>query len=1784
MGDNAKLSAAPPAFANLIDLVAHRAAISPDRIGYRFLDSHGREIEYLTYAQLDGAARSIAAALADKIRPGGRAILLYRPGLQFIPALFGCLHAGGIAIPCYPCTPSAPSSTKRRLQAVAADANPDVILTDGATLARSGGTKTVPELEAVQCVVTDELPSSAGRSAIRTPTEETIALLQYSSGSMSAPRGVMLSHRNLLANQEMIRTIFGHDNETVVVSWLPMQHDMGLIGAVLQPLYLGAPCILMSPATFLRKPLRWLEAICRYGATTSGAPDFAFETCVRRVREDERTALDLSSWKVAFNGSEPVRHRTLTAFAESFAPCGFRSSSFLPCYGLAEATLIVSGGPSGTEPLVHGRDGDGRGAAEPSVGCGAIAPGLDVRIVEPTTRDELGDGEVGEIWISGPCVAQGYWHRPQNNRATFGAALAGQADRRFLRSGDLGFVRQGHLFITGRIADVIVARGRNLHPQDLEETVTRCDPDLRDWLCVVFGAAVNGRHRLVVVHEVSPLAAARGGAIASSIQRRLATEHGITADEIVLVRPHSLPRTSSGKRQRAAARHLWQRGGLEPVHVHSSSNACTDQSGFNFADLAELTPTARATRVADHIRTRAAIQLGLDPNLLVPSRPLASYGFDSIASVEFLDKIEADFSVYLVARPHGRLPSIDALSLLVIAALAERALASSPQSPAEQDTFALSAGQRALWFETQLSSRRDLLNVVVAARLDADIEVAGIRWALQRLGEVHPSLRGRIVQHGDLLLQATAQDAISVSEVEAGSWSLHQVADDLVAQANCPFDLAGGALARVRLYHRREGEAVVLLVVHHLICDLRSVEILMTDLARLYESWSSGALVSIARPPVDYTAYVELQRSLIESQQGRRSLEYWRRQLDGCVPLALRTDRLPRPQPSHRGDRVAFGFGALRTEQIKRVARMHGTTPFSVLMSLFAILLARQAERSDVAIGTLTMGRPDGRFSRVVGHFVNPVVIRTAIDPRMSFADVLARTERTVADALDHQWIPFSTLVETLNPQRGAYRRPLCSVMFAFQQTWNQNLRGLSLFSVGQAGASVQLGSLRLYPVPVERGIAQFDLTLTIALAGDEYRGSMEYDCDLFDRGTTAALASRFVDLAGYFCQTPTRAVGVSLPMDDEERRKLLQHSVVQICMPEPECLHDRFRHWVATAPDAVALVSERGSLSYSQLHRRADGLARVLRAHGVDRGSHVAFCLFPSERVIVAILGILMTGAAYVPLDANDPPERHAFVLKDSCSKLLITETGIAHTDAGTGTRVLHYDLLEDDLVRGAVRHDAVAGSPQAPAYLIYTSGSTGTPKGMLVAHANVDRLFDATKPTFDFHRSDVWTLFHSPAFDFSVWEMWGALRHGAQLVVLPHCVTRSPPALTTWLERHGVTVLNQTPSAFSQLAHHIVSGQDIDLRLRYVILGGEPVDFVALRTWIEARGDAHPAIVTMYGITETTVHLTCRRLWRRDLDESASPIGDAIAGTRIHLLDDDLEPVPTGFAGEICVAGPGLGLGYHGRPALTAQRFVPDPHATEPGQRLYRSGDRALRRGNGELVFCGRGDTQIKVRGFRVELREIEAVLQRHPAVTRAVVLHQPVAAGRHEIVAYVVGARQPGLARILRDHAKALLAAHMLPSSFSWIDAVPLTRNGKLDLEALAALPREYPISAAQQRAAATTELERQLLALWSELLGVDQIGVDDAFFDLGGHSLLLERLATRIDALTGREVALADLYRLPTVRALARFLRDPPEAIDQTTAAGARRALDRLRRIEGQQRHRSAGSLGGLEPRR
>ncbi|MGW2048376.1 amino acid adenylation domain-containing protein [Streptomyces sp. NPDC001858] len=1069
-----------------------------------------------------------------------------------------------------------------------------------------------------------------------------------------------------------------------------------------------------------------------------------------------------------------------------------------------------------------------------------------------------------------------------------------------------------------------------------------------------------------------------------------------------------------------------------------------------------------------------------------------------------------------------------------------------PRLPRAQDRpLPLSFAQQRLWFLAQLEGHGASYNVPMAMRLHGPLDRAAMRGALRALVLRHESLRTRFEARGGVPHQCVDDgSAFTVRE--------RDLADPADAPGICrqemltPFDLAQDSLIRALLLRLSDTEHVLMVTMHHTVSDGWSVGVFFREVTELYEARREERDATLEALPVQYADFAHWQRQWLAGEVQTRQVEYWKKQLAGVdAGLTLPADRPRPPVRGYDGTREFFHCSPDLLDRLRKLSERHDVTLYMTLLAAYSVVLHRYTQHTDIAVGTIVANRNRAEVEGLIGLFANTLVMRNDLSGDPAFVDLLARVKRTALEAYDHQDVPFEAVVDALQVERSLSHSPVFQTVLVLQEE--------------QTAPRLTLGGLEVTPVEVDFDIAKFDLTLDLRETPDGLAGAVEYSTALFDRETVQRFVRHFTTLLTSIADAPQERVSRLELLDPAETDRLVAEWTARPG-PAPSAgrrLDEWFEDAVRRDPDAVAVRCAGQSLTYGELNARANRLARYLRALGVTRESPVALCLPRSEWLVVCALAVLKAGGAYVPLDPSAPAERLGHVLRDSAPRVVMVD-GAAPQGLNTGGAAVvdvrgRWEWLpSDDL------EPVTGASPRDLAYVIYTSGSTGLPKGVMVEHRNVTRLFTATREQFGFGPQDVWTLFHSFAFDFSVWEMWGALLHGGRLVVVPHEVARSAEDFYTLVCEEQVTVLNQTPSAFGQLI--AAQGENgAPHRLRTVVFGGEALDAPALRPWAARPLNAATRLVNMYGITETTVHVTHRVVTEDDLGRPVSPIGAPLPDLSVYILDRHGKPVPTGAVGEMYVGGEGVARGYLNRPELTRERFLDDPFRRAPGARMYRTGDLARRLADGSLEYLGRNDDQVKVRGHRIEPGEISTRLGDHPGVSTCAVVVREDRPGSRRLVAYVVPAADRPEAELrgeLDRLARRVLPEYMLPDAYVFLPSLPLTTNGKLDR---AALPAPDLDSYAQRddRAyvAPATATERTLATLWAQLLGfdADRIGAQDNFFTLGGHSLLVTVLVARLrDA--GLHLTVRDLFSAPTLAALAARIDAGAEDPADTTPAG------------------------------
>ncbi|MFJ1709069.1 amino acid adenylation domain-containing protein, partial [Kitasatospora sp. NPDC088346] len=1095
-----------------------------------------------------------------------------------------------------------------------------------------------------------------------------------------------------------------------------------------------------------------------------------------------------------------------------------------------------------------------------------------------------------------------------------------------------------------------------------------------------------------------------------------------------------------------------------------------------------------------------------------------------------------------------------------------RATGPAAITPADRSRpLTLSSGQRQMWFLNRLDPDAVEYLVPQLLRLRGVLDTTALAAAVDALTARHEILRTRYALDGEEPVQivdparAGTLATVDLTALPAAERE-HAAEEQARRQAALPFDLESEPPLRAALFQLSPDDHLLALTLHHIACDERSQDILMTELSALYQAFAAGRPSPLPAPALQYADYAAWERETFRTDPAaRRRLGTWKEQLAGVEPLALPTDRLRPAVRSTEGAAVRFDVPAGTAERLRTLAGEHRTTLFTVLLAAYQAQLARWSGSTDITVGTVVSGRTRPELRDLVGYGINTLVLRTAWEGDRSFAELLPHVRATVLDAFDRQDTPFASLVDELRPERDLSVTPLFQTAFTLHD---------------ERAGELTLGAVRAEPVALPWQVAKFDLALQVAERADGSLGcQFEYATALFDGSTVRRFAGHLTRLLAAVAEQPQAALsGIDL-LDEAER------AVVDRPIPgapsdlDGSCVHRAFERRAALTPDAVAVSHPGGSLGYAELNRRANRLARRLRRAGVGVESLVGVCLERGPDLVVTLLAVLKAGGAYVPLDPAYPADRLAYMASDAALVCAVTQTEHAGLVASVfdGPTLVLSELDTELAALPADDLPPVTG-PDNSVYVIYTSGSTGRPKGVVLSHRAVLRLFTASAGLYGFGPDDVWSLFHSYAFDVSVWEMWGALLFGGRLVVVPFDVARSPEDFLDLLVAERVTMLSQTPSAFRSLV--ALAGADDprigELALRHVVFGGERLELGDLRPWTDRLGPDAPALINMYGITETTVHTTFHRLTATDLDTpTTSPIGSPLPDLGVHLLDAHGRLVPVGVVGEIHVSGPGVARGYLNRPELTAERFVPNPYGA-PGSRLYRSGDLARRRADGTLESVGRADDQVKIRGYRIELGEIQAALAAHPDVREAVVLAREDTPGQKELVAYWTtdpelgpdaGPDTAGLQHLLSQ----TLPGYMVPAAFVRLDAIPLTGNGKTDRRALPA-PQRSAAGTEGGFVAPRTVTEQRIAEVWCQALNLDRVGVETTFFDLGGDSI---RAVSLVGALreADYDVTVRDIFEHRTVAALAQYLGNrqavpvpapavaPLELVDETV----RRAL-------------------------
>ncbi|NMG19781.1 non-ribosomal peptide synthetase [Brasilonema bromeliae] len=1639
------------------------------------------ENQQLTYRQLNQRANQLAHYLRTLgVAPEVMVGICMERSLDMVVGLLGILKAGGAYVPIDPKYP------QERLHFMLSDTQVSVLLTT-----KQLANELFEQESRVVCLDTDweSIAKESQENPLSELTQEHLAYVMYTSGSTGKPKGVQITHANVAHYIPAVSQVLQVQPEDVYLHVASFSFSSS-VRQLMVPLYRGATSIIATGEQ-TKNPISLFELIQKQGVTIcDGVP---------------------SIWRYGLQGLETLDKRHTEALQKSKLRTIVLSGDLPPVQlykqlrDLFQDRVSIFNVYGQTETIGNcaylvPKDFD------PELGYIYIPVGYPYAHNQTYILDEhlqaVAPGEVGELYIGGACLARGYLNHPKLNAEKFiSNPFSQDRKQRLFQTGDLArYWSDGSIELLGRTDFQVKIRGMRVELGEIESILVQ-HPTVKEAV-VIATEDVPGEKRLVayVVPNLS---------LSEIIQNVFIKElRGLSyqklADYMVpsaFVLLDSLPLTPNGKIDRLAL----------PV-----SKVVSPELEVAYVKPQTETEEIIATVWQEVLQVE---KVGIHDNFF-------ELGGHSLLATQIISRCRQAFGVEISLQSLFETPTI--------AELASAITTSQNQGTQEhqiisrqtnRQSIPLSFAQARLWFLAQLEPDSAAYNVVDAMQLQGNLNVDVLQQSLDAIATHHEVLRTNfIVEDGNpvqVIREPQSVELKLISLMDCPETERTTVVQKLLQQeAQRPFNLSSDLMLRACLLEISPQEHILQLTIHHIATDGWSMSILFEQLTTLYQAFLEGKPNPLPQLPIQYADYAVWQRQWLSGEVVENQLNYWKQQLAGAIPvLELPTDKPRPPVQTRRGAKQSFVLPKNLSASLSALSRQEGVTLFMTLLAAFQTLLYRYSGQQDILVGSPTAGRNREEIEGLIGFFVNTLVLRTDLSGNPSFRELLQRVRSHAMSAYANQDLPFDKLVEELQPERSLSYHPLFQVMFVLQNVPTQTLK---------------LPGLSISTIEVDNFASQFDITLSIEETEQGLRGLWEYSTDLFDADTITRMSGHFQTLLEEVTANPQQHVNELPLLSATERQQLLEWNDTQAEYQE-QCIHELFEVQVEKTPHAVAVMFEGEQLTYQQLNTRANQLAHYLKTLGVGADVLVGICMERSLEMVVGLLGILKAGGAYVPIDPAYPKERLTFILEDTQTPVMLTQEKLVNSLQNLGSQVICLDSDWELIANNSQENPVCEATVDDLMYVIYTSGSTGKPKGVMVPHRGISNQLHWRQATFQLTEQDKVLQTISLSFDPSVWQIFWPLLFGGQLIMARPDGHRDPAYMVKMIIEQQITVAALVPSIIRVLLEE--KGIENCTSLKHVTSGGEALAVELIERFVE-RLKLENVLINCYGPTEASIDTT---FWtcQRGTDYTIAPIGRAIANVQVYILDDNLQPVPVGQSGELYIGGTGLARGYLNRPELTAQKFIRNPFSSEPGARLYKTGDLARYLSNGNIEFLNRIDYQVKIRGFRIELGEIEAILGEYPGVQQTLVSVREDVPGDKRLVAYIVAKQVPPSASELRDFLQGKLPEYMVPKAFVFLDVMPLNPNGKVDRRALKA-PEPADFSDANSFVAPRTPTEEVLATIWTQVLSLDQVGIYDNFFELGGHSLLATQVISRVCQTLGSEIPLQLLFETRTIAGLAQAI--------------------------------------------
>lgn len=1654
---------------SLIDVLT--TSISEEK-GITFINNNTDDI-FMSYKELyDRALNMLYHMISKGLKAGSELVFQIEDNKQFLITFWACILGGIIPVPVTIGTNDEHKEKLLRIWKILKSpyliSNKNII--EKLTIHFETTNNSVFKEELSNKLLDfEDLCGGDEKGTVHTPNQNDIAFIQFSSGSTGDPKGVILTHQNLITNIYAIINCSQTTSEDSTLAWMPLTHDMGLIGFHLAPMTAGINQYIMTTVSFIRNPIQWMNKVEEYKATTLASPNFGYKHFLTFLSKYKDKNWDLSHVRLIFNGAEPISAELSDVFYHTMSKWGMKKTAAFPVYGLAEASLAVtfSMPKEGLSKKHLDRslvtvgekikfEEEQKDNTVTFVDLGYPVDDCYVRICD-WDNNLLEENTIGQIQIKGKNVTRGYYNNEIETKRII-------LEDGWLNTGDIGFIRNGRLSVTGRAKDIIFINGQNFYPHDLERIVSNIKGAELGKVAIC-GAYNNEKQK----EEILAFVLNKGSLedfvhISLGIKKIINSKASLEVSSVIPVK--KMAKTTSGKVQRYKLKEEYEQGLYNAIKEELE---LLEKLEIESRDVIAPTNELEEKLVKIWSDILKIKNIGIYDNFF-------ELGGDSLKATYIAANIYKEIGIEVPLNQLFSEPTIKTLAECAVTA--EKVEYKTIDKIDKSSSHPVSPAQKRMYVMYEIERQDTSYNITHVMKVKGSIDSSKLDKAIRAITNRHEILRTHFEIVNGEPVQVVNEDIEPV--VEYIKMKRDEINNGIRSFVK-PFNLNKAPLSRIAVVETEDKEQILVFDAHHIIFDGTSVAVLFEEFFNLYEGHN------ISEPTVQYKDYVCWYSKKLEEDNILEQEKYWLEMFSGELPVLEMPLDFTRPAiQSYEGDKKYFSIDKILCEKLKQLALKTGTSIYMVLMSSYFVLLNKYTAQEDIIVGTPTVGRNHPELYQMIGMFVNTLALRNKINEEKSFEHLLGEIKSTTLTAFEKQDYQFEKLVEKLNIQRDMGHNPIFDTMFVFQNMMIKNLKN---------------NDFELEEYKYKNNISKFDLTLFAQWDNDEIQCELEYCTKLFKDETIQQISNHYINILNEIADQPQKTIKtINMLTENEKNRLLNEFNNTKKVYPQNATIHKLFEEQVNKNPYNIAIEFEGERLTYAQVNNKADKLANLLRSKGIEKQSIIGIMSERMPKAIIAILAVLKAGAVYLPIDTEYPKERIKFMLEDSDVALVLTQTKFLDS---MPIDIKALDLESEELfIEHSDKLEELSTSDDL-AYIIYTSGSTGKPKGAMLSHKGVVNYTTWAAKSYLKGESLAFPLYTSISFDLTVTSIFTPLITGNRIIIYGEDDKKL--SIEKVLEDNKAGVIKLTPAHLK-----LIKEKDLSFsKVKRLIVGGEQLE-TTLANKIHKCFDEKVEIYNEYGPTEATVGCMIYRYDANTDKRIAVPIGVPADNMEIYILDKHLNPVPQNSVGEMYIGGIGLAKGYINREDLTNDRFIDNPF--KDGHKIYKTGDLARLMWDGNIEFVGRKDHQVKIRGYRIELGEIEEKLLQYKDIREAVVIENNDIRGNNYLCAYIISEKELKQEEI-RSFMKYELPEYMIPSYFVQIHKLPLTINGKIDTKKL---PEPINnISVSTEYIAPATNIEEELVKVWTEILGVDRIGINDNYFSLGGDSIKAIQIVSKLN---------------------------------------------------------------------